>query len=48
MSQYKYFVLKERWLARLDKNSSDLEPKEFFLNGKWTFDEKRTVMKRLP
>lgn len=40
MSQYKYFVLKERWLARLDKNSGDLEPKEFFLNGKWTFDAK--------
>lgn len=44
MCQYRYFILKNRWLARLDRNSGNLEPKEFFLDGKWVFDEKLNLI----
>ena len=37
--EYKYFLLHNRWLARLEKDRFVLEPKEFFINGVWTKDD---------
>ena len=43
-SGYTYYILKERWLARLQKGSHCLEPKEFYKAGKWEYDEKLNLM----
>ena len=32
---YNYFILKNRWLARLVKGSYELDEKEFYLDGEW-------------
>ena len=38
--EYKYYLLRKSWLARLEINCYALEPKEFFINGKWQIDDK--------
>lgn len=38
--EYKYYLLRNRWLARLEKDRFELEPKEFYKNGVWTNDDK--------
>ncbi len=38
--EYKYYLLKERWLARLEKDRFGLEPKEFYKDGVWEPDDK--------
>lgn len=37
--KYKYYILSDKWLARLPANEPDLKCKEFYKNGKWVFDE---------
>ena len=32
---YKYFILKNHWLARLEAGSFELDEKEFYHDGKW-------------
>ena len=36
--EYKYYILKRRWVARLERSRYGLEPKEFYKNGKWEQD----------
>lgn len=38
-AEYNYYLLYDRWLARLEKGRYDLEPKEFFKNGVWAEDD---------
>ena len=37
--KYRYYLLNRCWLARLEKGLYGLEDKEFFIDGKWRFDE---------
>jgi len=43
-SRYHYYILKNQWLARLEKGPSNLAPKEFYKNGKWVKDDKLNLM----
>ena len=36
--QYRYFLLLNHWVARLEKEKPVLEDKEFFENGEWQYD----------
>lgn len=36
--QYRYFLLLNHWIARLEKEKPVLEDKEFFENGEWQYD----------
>lgn len=36
--QYRYFLLLNHWIARLEKEKTVLEDKEFFENGEWQYD----------
>jgi len=36
--QYRYFLLLNHWIARLEKEKPILEPKEFFENGEWQYN----------
>ena len=36
--QYIYFLLLNRWIARLEKGKHILEAKEFFENGEWQYN----------
>ena len=38
--QYRYFLLLNHWIARLEKEKEKpiLEPKEFFENGEWQYN----------
>ena len=36
--QYRYFLLLKHWVARLEKEKTILEPKEFFENGDWQYN----------
>ena len=36
--QYRYFLLLNQWIARLEKGENVLEPKEFFENGEWQYN----------
>ena len=38
--EYKYYILQELWVARLEKEKSNLEEKEFYKDGKWEYDAK--------
>lgn len=37
--KYRYFIYKERLAARLVKGRSELDVKEFYINGEWVHDE---------
>lgn len=37
--KYRYFIYKERLVARLVKGCSELDVKEFYINGEWVHDE---------
>ena len=37
--EYQYYLLQNRWIARLEKGRYGLEPKEFFKNGEWQQDD---------
>ena len=37
--EYKFYLLRKCWLARLQKDRYGLELKEFFKNGKWQLDD---------
>ena len=37
--EYKYYLLKNCWLARLEKDRYGLEPKEFYKDGAWETDD---------
>jgi len=43
-TEYRYYLLKDRWLARLKKGAVFLETKEFYKNGTWLKDEKLNLM----
>ena len=36
--QYRYFLLLNHWIARLENEKNELEPKEFFKNGEWQYN----------
>ena len=36
--QYRYFLLLNHWVARLENDKKILEPKEFFENGEWHYN----------
>ena len=36
--QYRYFLLLNHWIARLENEKNVLEPKEFFKNGEWQYN----------
>ena len=38
--EYKYYLLKNYWLARLEKDRNCLEPKEFFMGSSWRYDDR--------
>ena len=37
--EYKYYILENRWVARLEKDRYALESKEFYKDGKWEHDD---------
>ena len=37
--EYKYYILRNCWVARLEKDRDTLEPKEFYNDGKWEHDD---------
>lgn len=36
--EYKYYLFRKCWLARLEKGRYSLEPKQFFIDGIWKYD----------
>ena len=36
--QYRYFLLLNHWIARLEKEKPVLQDKEFFENGEWQYN----------
>jgi len=42
--EYRYFILRNTWLARLKKGCYSLDDIEFFQDGKWELNTKLNLM----